>query len=385
MDNNIKDIFKIPSIKPDRNYWMIRTNGGKYYTDFATNTYIAIAWDYVTLNMLNNEEEDKIKMLIESFEKASPSSDLDEEEDDDDDEDSTSKGTITSIYNKLHRFVFEISVGDIVLIPNKNSELIMIAEISSDPYENNSYIEKYLHDSPNTEIVLCPYFKRRKIKPLKSISKSDMDIYLSKGFSSQHALSSLNDYSSYIDRTLFPIYSKGNELHSTIHAGHPNGLSLHDLSLFIQCLEKSIDDISEQCGVETSSKDIDVKLNFHSPGLLEMIGYTMTSGMAIALVTFAINNLINGGTFKVSCKRAKSSLDFSLESSTDGLKGSKRKDKELELKEKETYMHLIKDLDIKDPGLIANIINGEKVSAEQISQAMLPDEDSPKKSKKKVK
>lgn len=381
LQNNITDVFGIPSVKSDRNYWMIRTNGGNYYGDFSTNLYIAIAWDYITLSMLNTEDEDRIKRLIESSEKANPSTAFDT----DDDEELASKGKVTSIYNKLHRFVFDLSIGDIVLVPNKNSEKIMIAEIAGNPYEDNSYIEKYLNDSPDTELSLCPYSKRRKIKPLKTISKSTMDIYLSKGFNSQHALSSLNEYSSFIDRTLYPIYSKGSELHSTIHAGHPNGLSLRDLSLFIQSLEKSIDNISEQCGIEATANDIDVKLNFHSPGLIELIGYTTAAGIPIALITFALNNLINGGTFRVSFKRADSSLDFSIESTTDGIMGSKRKDKELELKEKDTYLQLIKDLDIKSPDLIANIINGEKITADQIATGTASESNSPKKTKKKMK
>lgn len=382
MENNIKEIFSIPSINPERNYWMIRTNGGKYYNDFLLNSYVAIAWDYITISMMNTNDEDSLKRIIESFEKASPSADIDEEDDEDE---LGSKVKITSIYNKLHRFIFDLSIGDVVLIPNKNSETIFIAEITGNPYEDSTYIEKYLTESPNTEVVLCPYYKRRKIRVLKTISKSNMDIYLSKGFRSQQALSSLNDYAAFIDRSLYPIYAKGEELHSTIHAGHPNGLSLHELSLLIQSLEKSVDDIAEQCDLKIAAADVGVKLNFHSPGLIELIGYTANAGISIAVITFAINNLVNGGKFKVSLNKKSSKLNFTIESSTDGIRGADRKDKELELKEKETYIQLIKELDIKSPDLISSILNGEHISSDQVSQAMISDKELPKKSKKSVK
>lgn len=371
METNIKELLKIPSINESRNYWMVRTNGGDYFDDFSLHQYIAIAWDTITLSILNNHDEDYVKLLIDSLEKSNPTNEDDEDDESlDIDSKNKGKGKITSIYNKIHKFVFELNIGDIVLIPNKNSEKILIAEIAGQPYEDSSYLEKYLVENPETELNPCPYYKRRKIKSLKLISKNTMDIYLAKGFNSQHALSNLNDYATFIDRTIYPIYTKGNELHSTIHAGHPNGLSLKELSLLLNKLDDSINDIADQCGLEISSNEIGVKLNFHSPGLLELIGYGASAATAISIVTFALNNLINGGTFKISCKKEKTGLDFSLESQTDGLRGASRKDKELELKEKEVYLQLIKDLDIKSPELIANIINGKEIAPEDLSNAM---------------
>lgn len=366
MESNIKELLKIPNINESRNYWMVRTNGGIYYDDFSMHQYIAIAWDSISLSYLNTMDETTIKKLIETSEKANPTSN----DDDDESEDSSNfaKGKVTSIYNKLHRFVFELGIGDIVLVPNKNSEKIMIAEISGPVYEDPSYLERYLAESPDTEITPCPYYKRRKIHFLKCISKSSMDIYLAKGFNSQHALSNLNEYSSFIDRTIYPIYSKGNEIHSTIHAGHPNGLSLKDLAQLVTVLEKTVNDISDQCELPLSSKDIDVKLNFHSPGILELISHVTEAGIVISIVTFAINNLIHGGNFKISLKRDDLGLDFTLESQNDGIRGSNRKDRELDIKEKELYLQLVKDLDIKSPDLIANIINGDKITPDTLSE-----------------
>lgn len=365
MENNLNTLLQIPSIEESRNYWMVRTNSGDYYDDFNLHQYIAIAWDAITLSILNTQDPDKIKLIIESTEKATPTN-----SDYDDEADGTTKGKVTSIYNKLHRFVFEIREGDIVLIPNKNSEKILIAEVAGPVYEDSTYIERYLSDSPNTEILPCPYYKRRKIKGLKVISKSSMDIYLAKGFNCQHALSSLNEYSSFIDRTIYPIYTKGSETHSTIHAGHPNGLSLNELSLLINYLNDSIKDISNQCEIDYNADQIGVKLNIHSPGLIELIGYGVSAGIAISIVMFALNNLINGGDFKLSCKREDSGLDFTIESQSDGLKGSSRKKKELDLKEKELYIQLVKDLDIKSPEILAGIINNKEITPDMISHAM---------------
>lgn len=64
MESNILGLLDIPNIDPNRHYWIIRTSGGKYYQDFTLHQYISIAWDHITLNILNNENEDAIKRLI---------------------------------------------------------------------------------------------------------------------------------------------------------------------------------------------------------------------------------------------------------------------------------------------------------------------------------
>ena len=54
MKGNIFELLNIPKVSAERHYWIIRTNGGTYYEDFVLHQYISIAWDYATLNILNN-------------------------------------------------------------------------------------------------------------------------------------------------------------------------------------------------------------------------------------------------------------------------------------------------------------------------------------------
>ena len=100
MNSNILELLNIPTISPQRHYWIIRTNGGDYYEDFVLHQYISIAWDYVSLTILNNETEESIKRLISVYEKSN-----DEDIDlDDEDTDGSAKGKITAVYNKIHKF-----------------------------------------------------------------------------------------------------------------------------------------------------------------------------------------------------------------------------------------------------------------------------------------
>lgn len=359
MDSNLLSLLKIPSVPENIHYWIIRTNGGDYYEDFTLHEYISISWDYVSLSILYTKDDDEIKRLIEVYEKMSTTPG-----DSDDESDGTTKGKITAILNKINRFVFEINKGDIILIPSKNSDRIAIAEVIGDVYETENYVESYLQANPTTEIVPCPYRKRRKIKILKTITKGQMDIYLAKGFNSQHALSSMDEYAPYINRTIYDIYSKGNELHTTLHAGHPNGLTLKELVELSTKLEETASSIAHQCEIPFDSSQVEVKLNIHSPGLIELIGSLSGAGIVLSLLMFTVNNLINGGKLNISYKKDDQTgkTDFSVTSETPGISGNAQKNKRIELKEKEELLELVNKLDVKTPEVVAAILNGDKIT-----------------------
>ena len=359
MDNNLLSLLNIPVVPENIHYWIIRTNGGDYYEDFILHEYISISWDYVSLSILYTKDDDEIKRLIEVYERMSATP-----EDSDDESDGTTKGKITAILNKINRFVFEIDKGDIILIPSKNSDRIAIAEVVGDVYEAENYVESYLQANPTTEIIPCPYRKRRKIKILKTITKGQMDIYLARGFNSQHALSCMDEYAPYINRTIYGIYSRGNELHTTLHAGHPNGLTLKELVEFSTLLEKTASSIAQQCEIPFDPSQVEVKLNIHSPGLIELIGSLSDAGIVLSLLIFAVNNLINGGKLSISYKKDDQAgkADFSVTSESPGISGNVQKNKRIELKEKEELLELVNKLDVKTPEVVAAILNGDKIT-----------------------
>ncbi len=198
-----------------------------------------------------------------------------------------------------------------------------------------------------------------------------MDIYLVKGFNSQHALSNMDEYAPYINRTIYGIYSKGDELHTTIHAGHPNGLTLKELVKLTACIEESARSIAEQCEIPFDSSEIEVKLNIHSPGLIELIGALAGAGVILSLFVFSINNLLNGGKLKISLKKdgATNNLNFSVDSESSGILGNQQRGKLIELSEKKQLLEMVNQLDIKTPEIVSAILNGDKITPQMISEA----------------
>ncbi|MFR3391125.1 MAG: hypothetical protein ACLTT1_11355 [[Clostridium] scindens] len=181
----------------------------------------------------------------------------------------------------------------------------------------------------------------------------------------------MDEYAPFIDRSIWGIYSKGNELHTTIHAGHPNGLTLKELVKLSSTLDATASALAAQCDIPFDSSEIEVKLNIHSPGLIEFISYAAGGTMVLSLLAFSINNLINGGTFNMTFKRDGKTKDinFSVSSESKGIRGNDQKDKQIELESKSELLQLVKDLDIKTPDIVSAIINGDKITPDMISEA----------------
>ena len=310
--------FNMPEIQ-DRNYWLVRTDSGIHYDDFIVNGYIAIGWDYISKEIFAKKTKAEIKDLILEQERVSPTVD------DDEDEDTQGRGLngrVTAIYNKLNRFINEFSVGDVVIIPSKNTDRVSIGIISGDLIEDSDYVSNYLNQNPTTEIRLCPYRKRRSVNWIKGISKGQIDIYLAKAFSSHHAISDINEYADYINRELYSVYRTTDSIHSIIRAGHPNGLSFTELKSLIDLLESSMKETAQATGIQCDLSQLQVKLNIHSPGIIEFVTAIGGCGAVIAMTMFAWNNLKNGGKIKLNFQIGNY-VNFSAEAETLGTAGRK--------------------------------------------------------------
>lgn len=323
-----------PEVKK-RNYWLVRTDSGAHYDDFATNSYIAIGWDYITREMFERMGEHEIKAIIQTQERLSPT----KEDDEDFSSDRSLAGRVTAIYNKLHRFICEFREGDVVLIPSKNTSRVSIGIITGPVEENPNYVADYLCANPTTELNLCPYKKRRSVRWIKGISKERIDVYLVKAFSSHHAISDINEYADYINRELYSIYRTDDSIHSIIRAGHPNGMSLNELKSLIDVLEATFQEASQATGIPYDASQFQIKLNIHSPGIIELVGEIAECGALLAVSMLALNHAKNGGKLKFSIKIGEK-FDVSAEAESLGTEGRKNEARKL------AFDHHIKELSL---------------------------------------
>lgn len=337
-DLNLLDLFSIPTIDNNRKYWFVRTEGGDYYEEFKNDNYIAIGWDEYRNKLLfecepGDENELSIKEEIkERYKTERP-------------------GTI---FNTLKRFMLEMSKGDIVFIPSKNSDTITFGEITSDMYIYTLTPEDIDEDR-------CEYIKRRSVKWTKSIKRKDLDVNFYKIFQSHHTIVNADKYDFIIDRTLESFYIKNGLTHLTLSVGTDNsisGKSLYNLQKFI--FDSGYFD----------SSNTDIKINVQSRGLMELIDPSTFKLISILISIVAITTGINIKIKDLSIKfpGLLGYLNNKSEKRKEEQEIINRDDEFIYKESKELYGEDIKLLDVK-PGnkyldKIVDINNAMKKSKE---------------------
>ncbi|MCI2913501.1 hypothetical protein [Staphylococcus hominis] len=191
VNEEIVDIFnsfnlEVPNIPVNRQYWLVRTEGGDWYEEFTKESFIAIGWNEIDKSdYLQSVNRTVVEKIISEHYPESKQHSL--------------------IINNIDRFYNKMKIGDIVLIPSEGSKYITFAEITSDVF---------LKEVSETQIDegYCSYSKRREIKTLKTIPKNDLDLKLFKMLQSRHTISNINDYAREIDSSLYDFYIKGERI-----------------------------------------------------------------------------------------------------------------------------------------------------------------------------
>lgn len=261
--------FNIPVIDEERNYWFIRTEGGEYFDSFYFDSFIGIEWNEISnLDEIKNNDIDYLKgrVYAEYPNEKKPG----------------------YIAKQIKKFVCDIHKGDIVLIPNKNSEKIAFGEIiDEDAYtyeENNEGMFFLLDDEDNVEILK----KRRNVRWFKVLNRDQLDPYLYKIIYSHSAIVDASPYEKFIDRTLHKIYIKGDKASVSMNVTTKEGISAIDISSYVYNTVSLIDLYNSFDNTISYNKNsIEAKINVQSPGIVEFVG--PIAGIAcIALVTVAI-------------------------------------------------------------------------------------------------
>lgn len=292
-EKDIKDIcvsLGADIIEPGRNYWLVRTKGGRFFEDFYFNDYIAIGWNKINFAKSDDREE---KIILEEL-KLKISDDYKDEK------------IPGKPAGQIYRFIKKMKKGDIVLVPNSDSKFIVFGEILEDDIyletiENEDIdidtLEKgllYTNDDDNKnwiepalEEVGCPFEKRRKVKWLKRIDRRKLDSNLYGLLNSHGAVSDASKYSYSIDRELSSFYIKGDKAHIIQKVTTTEDVPAIELINFVSNNLNLIDLYNELFDENISKNDVTMKLNVQSPGPIDLQGSIYTIG-AIAAIGFFI-------------------------------------------------------------------------------------------------
>ncbi len=243
----------------ERNYWFIRTQDGTYYDDFINDSYVGIEWNKISdLNYIINTAVEDLKVdVAANYPKVDKPG---------------------SVVSKLKKFVCDIKKGDIVLIPSKSSEWISIGEFIEDKayiedYDDSQAFQEALDslDDGDTLTSMEIMKKRRRVKWLKSVKKSEIDPYLYSIVYNHSAISEANKYSLYIDRTLSQFYIKGGECYLTLKVNKKSNIPYRDMTNFLYYNNKVIENIGKLIGFSEEELDtLIVKINVQSKGPIQI-------------------------------------------------------------------------------------------------------------------
>ena len=301
----MENIFEIPNIGSDCNFWMLRTKAGWFYDEYIENEFIAIGWNSISKSVASNYlNDERLKTEIKKvYNEKLPGSAL----------------------NKCRRFISEVKEGDIVLIAGRGkiafAEVGEYCEIEKFSVKDEIDINKSIQNGEVGKLNSCPYNKRRNIKIISEITEEqNINPYLYKAMSgNMHSLSNLNDYAEIILSACYDIYMWKDNVSVTFRVEKESNINAFDFAEFVSNTAKLVSNEKEH--------DVAVKTSLHSPGdvILQALGFAKDNAILIAAVYF----IVFGGKFK---NYEFNSIFTCIKSFME--RGHNKKIKELQLEEK---------------------------------------------------
>lgn len=292
---NIHNVASIPTISKEKNYWLFRTNSGKYYEEFRKNGIIAINWNKIPLEDIDSLTEEEVTLKIA--------------------ENYSDQSNHGRTYNQLRIFTHIMKPGDTVVITGPSSYKFTIGEIK----EDDVFEEEVIVDEEDKKT--CPYYKRRKMKWLKEVGKFDVDMPMFKLLQhAQHTITNALDYADVIESMIHDFYIreegyKGEPAYAQLSffVEKENEVPFHD---FFE-VGHSIISMSKDFNKHFSKEYIDLamiqtEININSPGKLKMRGPVNT-----ILITGVLFIMLTGG--KVSLKTPSKDESGGFEFETPGI------------------------------------------------------------------
>ncbi|OKP88387.1 hypothetical protein A3844_08440 [Paenibacillus helianthi] len=334
LDKFIED-YNIPVTMnhENREYWLVRTQSGEYYDEFFHDEYIGIGWnEFSDINRFYSVDRETILQEIETV--------------------YSKDGEISKspqpgrIYSSIIRFLFQIRIGDVVIIPSLNSSHLSFGIVTGEPYT-------FEPQEVDIEFGACPFYKRRSVTWIETVSRNSLDPYLYRMMQTHQAISRATNYADKIDRSMYSFYLKGTTAHLAINIMQENKIPAYDLISYVDSVLNIIPHIEnvEDSDLTYSKKDVDIKLNVQSQGIMEFFSSNMPY-LVLVLEVVVVGFMGGKVKFKRTNKSGEKDISNEFELQSDGYMEKRRK--------------LLKQRDDHELALLQENykINGQRVKAE---------------------
>ncbi len=278
-------IDKIDVIDTDKNYWFVRTDSGEYYQNYLEGGFIAIGWNYITIQDLKELDgtEHKVRnkiALMENLDIVNSSKD---------------KGKVTTILNKLRAFR-NLNVGDIIIIPNENSQRLAFGFV-----EDNQIFT-------NVKDIDCSFVKRKKIKWVEEKDINELDKIFYQIRISRHTISSVKIHEAYIDRVIKTLFFKNNYSHYVFDLQTNEDINFKVLLQLINNIQTLTEKLNTHFQLGENLDDSSIKLNLQSRGKIE---FKFLNGKSLILLAILLGPMnLNKGTSNINSSDLQKLEDF---------------------------------------------------------------------------
>lgn len=283
---------QLPSVNSTKDYWFVRAQKGLFYKSFLNGGYIAIGWNHITLEDLENLDEESVKGKIKEFDK--------------------SVKKPGSAYSQMMKFAYSLKLGDIVIVPSESPNSFLVGEITSRPYTETE-------DNIESASNICPFNKRINVHWLGVILNRDIDPQLYKLVYSGHTITDANAYKKFINRGLYDAYIDHDHMSVTFRVQEESNIDAFEYSTFLHTILQMVTAIKQTENLQ--DEKVVLRTNVQSTGPIELIG---NPEILVPVLTFTIlfaggaafRSLIkrNGATFEIDSKIGK----FKAQLNSDG-------------------------------------------------------------------
>lgn len=330
------DYFNIPVIPQTKNYWLVRTQGGRYYKEYKKNNFIGIGWEDISIEDITDLTHNELTNKVRKHYPEKPGS-----------------GRTAA---QLRTFVRDIKKGDTVVITGPASNTFSIGEV----LEDEPYFEEIPEEALEEGSKLCPFSKRKGVRWLKELHKWEMEMKFFKLLQhAQNTISDANEYADLIESLIHDFFIRGEKAHISLRVTKEGKIPMPSFFLMgkeILDLAYEFNQYSPDIKIDVDS--IDTQVNVNSPGKIKFTGVAMTITV-IGLLFVGIS----GGKFKVEFPLVGGGAEINtpsiIKAVSDFLDAKQERDaKELLLK---TYMN---DLDIETPEELQTLLETVKKPSE---------------------
>jgi restriction system protein len=276
-------VQSVDRIESSKNYWFVRTDNGHYYQDYYEHDFIAIGWNYITIQDLQSISGSAFDIR----QKIAQSEGLDIVNS------ARDKGKATAIFNKLKAFK-NLNRGDIIVIPSENSQRLAFGFV-----EDNQIFT-------NVDDLNCSFVKRRRINWVEEKDIDELDKIFYQIRISRHTISSIKPYETYIDKVVKTLFIKNDYSHYVLDLQTDEDINFNTLLQLVNNIRLLTEELNNDFNLGESLDQNAIKLNLQSSGKIE---FKFLNGKSLILLATLLGPMTLNSVLKNIAQNEEQQLE----------------------------------------------------------------------------